>query len=91
HRVAPDDLLTAERALVASAAGLITPETEDLAGAGVPVTTDLIRGMVAQWQAALDPDGVLPTEDLFEAKSNIGFGQLKNGLYPVKGGVTPEL
>ncbi|TFC43541.1 HNH endonuclease [Cryobacterium sp. MDB1-18-1] len=91
HRVAPDDLLTAERALVATAAGLITPETEDLAGAGVPVTTDLIRGMVAQWQAALDPDGVLPTEDLFEAKSNIGFGQLKNGLYPVKGGVTPEL
>ncbi|WPX13475.1 DUF222 domain-containing protein [Cryobacterium sp. 10S3] len=91
HRVAPDDLLTAERALVASAAGLITPETENLAGAGVAVTTDLIRGMVAQWQAALDPDGVLPTEDLFEAKSNIGFGQLKNGLYPVKGGVTPEL
>ncbi|TFB95826.1 MULTISPECIES: HNH endonuclease signature motif containing protein [unclassified Cryobacterium] len=91
HRVAPDNLLTAERALVATAAGLITPETEDLAGAGVPVTTDLIRGMVAQWQAALDPDGVLPTEDLFEAKSNIGFGQLKNGLYPVKGGVTPEL
>ncbi|TFC22545.1 HNH endonuclease signature motif containing protein [Cryobacterium glucosi] len=91
HRVAPDDLLTAERALVATAAGLITPETENLAGAGVPVTTDLIRGMVAQWQAALDPDGVLPTEDLFEAKSNIGFGQLKNGLYPVKGGVTPEL
>ncbi|TFC22165.1 HNH endonuclease signature motif containing protein [Cryobacterium sp. MDB2-10] len=91
HRVAPDDLLTAERALVASAAGMITPETENLAGAGVPVTTDLIRGMVAQWQAALDPDGVLPTEDLFEAKSNIGFGQLKNGLYPVKGGVTPEL
>ncbi|TFC00955.1 MULTISPECIES: HNH endonuclease signature motif containing protein [unclassified Cryobacterium] len=91
HRLAPDDLLTAERALVASAAGLITPETENLAGAGVPVTTDLIRGMVAQWQAALDPDGVLPTEDLFEAKSNIGFGQLKNGLYPVKGGVTPEL
>ncbi|TFC00370.1 MULTISPECIES: HNH endonuclease signature motif containing protein, partial [unclassified Cryobacterium] len=91
HRVAPDDLLTAERALVATAAGLITPETEDLAGAGVAVTTDLIRGMVAQWQAALDPDGVLPTEDLFEAKSNIGFGQLKNGLYPVKGGVTPEL
>ncbi|MEB0306408.1 DUF222 domain-containing protein, partial [Cryobacterium sp. 10I1] len=30
HRVAPDDLLTAERALVATAAGLITPETEDL-------------------------------------------------------------
>ncbi|MCI4657372.1 HNH endonuclease signature motif containing protein [Cryobacterium zhongshanensis] len=91
HRVAPDDLLTAERALVATAAGLITPETENLAGAGVPAAADLIRGMVLQWQAALDPDGVLPQEDVFEAKSNSGFGQLKNGLYPVKGGVTPEL
>jgi hypothetical protein len=90
-RVAPDDLLTAERALVASAAGLVTPETVDLAGAGVPAATDLIRGMVSQWQAVLDPDGLLPQEDVFEAKSNIGFGQLKNGLYPVKGGVTPEL
>ncbi|MEC5151668.1 DUF222 domain-containing protein [Cryobacterium sp. GrIS_2_6] len=91
HRAVPAEVEVAERALVATAAGWITPETEILAGAGVPAATDLVRGMVAQWQAALDPDGVLPQEDVFEAKSNIGFGQLKNGLYPVKGGVTPEL
>ncbi|MCI4659517.1 HNH endonuclease signature motif containing protein [Cryobacterium zhongshanensis] len=91
HRAVPAEVEVAERALVATAAGWITPETEILAGAGVPAATDLIRGMVLQWQAALDPDGMLPQEDVFEAKSNIGFGQLKNGLYPVKGGVTPEL
>ncbi|MEC5150199.1 DUF222 domain-containing protein [Cryobacterium sp. GrIS_2_6] len=91
HRAVPAEVEVAERALVATAAGWITPETEVLAGAGVPAATDLIRGMVVQWQAILDPDGVLPQEDVFEAKSNIGFGQLKNGLYPVKGGVTPEL
>ncbi|MDY7543444.1 MULTISPECIES: HNH endonuclease signature motif containing protein [unclassified Cryobacterium] len=91
HRAVPAEVEVAERALVATAAGWITPETEILAGAGVPAAADLIRGMVLQWQAILDPDGVLPQEDLFEAKSNIGFGQLKNGLYPVKGGVTPEL
>ncbi|MEC5149652.1 DUF222 domain-containing protein [Cryobacterium sp. GrIS_2_6] len=91
HRAVPAEVEVAERALVATAAGWITPETEILAGAGVPAAADLIRGMVLQWQAILDPDGMLPTEDVFEAKSNIGFGQLKNGLYPVKGGVTPEL
>ncbi|MDY7544221.1 MULTISPECIES: HNH endonuclease signature motif containing protein [unclassified Cryobacterium] len=91
HRTVPAEVEVAERALVATAAGRITPETEILAGAGVPAAADLIRGMVLQWQAILDPDGMLPQEDLFEAKSNIGFGQLKNGLYPVKGGVTPEL
>ncbi|MDY7543953.1 MULTISPECIES: HNH endonuclease signature motif containing protein [unclassified Cryobacterium] len=91
HRAVPAEVEVAERALVATAAGWITPETEILAGAGVPAAADLIRGMVLQWQAILDPDGMLPQEDLFEAKSNIGFGQLKNGLYPVKGGVTPEL
>ncbi|WBM80437.1 DUF222 domain-containing protein [Cryobacterium breve] len=90
HRAVPAEVEVAERALVATAAGWITPETEILAGAGVPAAADLIRGMVLQWQAILDPDGMLPQEDLFEAKSNIGFGQLKNGLYPVKGGVTPE-
>ncbi|MDY7542148.1 HNH endonuclease signature motif containing protein [Cryobacterium sp. 5B3] len=91
HRAVPAEVEVAERALVATAAGWITPETEILARAGVPAAADLVRGMVLQWQAILDPDGVLPQEDLFEAKSNIGFGQLKNGLYPVKGGVTPEL
>ena len=91
HRVPPEDLSTAERALVASATGQVTPETENLAGAGIPVSADLIRGMVLQWRAALDPDGVLPHEDVFEAKSNIGFGQLKDGLYQLTGGVTPEL
>ncbi|WBM79065.1 DUF222 domain-containing protein [Cryobacterium breve] len=91
HRAVPAEVEVAERALVATAAGWITPETEILAGAGVSAAADLIRGMVLQWQAILDPDGMLPQEDLFEAKSNIGFGQLKNGLYPVKGGVTPEL
>nr|WP_281534177.1 DUF222 domain-containing protein [Cryobacterium breve] len=90
HRAVPAEVEVAERALVATAAGWITPETEILAGAGVPAAADLIRGMVLQWQAILDPDGMVPQEDLFEAKSNIGFGQLKNGLYPVKGGVTPE-
>ncbi|WP_460578339.1 HNH endonuclease signature motif containing protein, partial [Glaciibacter psychrotolerans] len=44
-----------------------------------------------QWQAALDPDGVAPNEVEGEATSTISFGRFKDGVYPVRGGVTPDL
>ena len=90
-RVAPDDLHTAERALVACATGAITDETRGLPGEGFAFPPDLIRGIVLQWQARLDPDGTAPTEPVREARSTVGFGTLRDGLYPLRGGVTPEL
>ncbi|TFC92220.1 DUF222 domain-containing protein, partial [Cryobacterium sp. TMT3-29-2] len=42
-RVAPDDLGTAERALVASATGAITDETSGLPGEGFAFPADLVR------------------------------------------------
>jgi hypothetical protein len=50
-----------------------------------------VRGLAAQWQARLDPDGVAPNESVAEPRSNVGFGQLKNGLYPLRGAVTADL
>ncbi|WP_167726600.1 DUF222 domain-containing protein, partial [Cryobacterium sp. TMT3-29-2] len=50
-RVAPDDLGTAERALVASATGAITDETSGLPGEGFAFPADLVRGMAGQWLA----------------------------------------
>ena len=91
HRCAPDDLLTAERALVASATGAITEETVGLPGEGFAFSADLMRGQVQEWQARLDPDGTAPNESVMEPRSNIGFGLLREGLYPLRGGVTPEL
>ncbi|MBG6057208.1 hypothetical protein IWX89_000626, partial [Cryobacterium sp. MP_M3] len=90
-RVAPDDLHTAERALVACATGAVTNETRGLPGEGLAFSPDILRGIVLQWQARLDPDGTAPTEPVLESRSTLGFGLLKDGLYPLRGGVTPEL
>ncbi|TFD13700.1 HNH endonuclease signature motif containing protein [Cryobacterium sp. TMT4-10] len=89
--VAPDDLLTAERALVAAATGAVTEETRGLPGEGFAFPADLIRGMAMQWQARLDPDGTAPNEDVAEPRSTVGFGLLRDGLYPLRGAVTAEL
>ncbi|MDJ0324032.1 DUF222 domain-containing protein [Cryobacterium sp. PH31-AA6] len=90
-RVAPDDLSAAERALVASASGAITDETRGLPGAGFAFPADLVRGLAAQWQARLDPDGAAPSESLLEPRSTVGFGRLTRGVYPLRGAVTADL
>ncbi|MEC5176861.1 hypothetical protein RCH16_001869, partial [Cryobacterium sp. MP_M5] len=90
-RVAPDDLHTAERALVACATGAVTDETQGLPGEGLAFSPDILRGIMLQWQARLDPDGTAPTEPVLESRSTLGFGLFKDGLYPLRGGVTPEL
>jgi hypothetical protein len=90
-RVDPDDVHTAERALVACATGAVTEETRGLPGEGMAFGTDILRGIVLQWQARLDPDGTAPTEPVLAGRSNLGFGPLRDGLYPFRGGVTPEL
>ena len=90
-RVAPDDLGTAERTLVANATGALTEETRGLPGEGFAFPADLVRGLATQWQAHLDPDGTAPNEPVAEARSTVGFGLFRDGLYPLRGGVTPEL
>lgn len=90
-RVAPDDLHTAERALVASATGASTDETRGLPGEGFAFPSDLVRGLAGQWQARLDPDGAAPNDSLFEPRSTVSFGRLTRGVYPLRGKVTADL
>lgn len=83
-----------------------TPNPETAADAGVvgsgPVRrvgeadgftfpADRIREMALAWQARLNPDGIAPTEPTLEPKSTVSFGTLKDGLHPLRGGVTSEL
>jgi hypothetical protein len=89
-RVGADDLARAERSLVATATGEVTAETDGLPGAGLTHSADLIRGQVQVWKTRLDQDGALPGDVQPEARSNVGFGALRGGLYPLRGGVTPE-
>jgi hypothetical protein len=58
---------------------------------GFTFPADLIRGMGQEWRAVLNPDGAAPNDATSEAKSTFGFGTLKDGLYPLRGGFTPEL
>ena len=90
-RVVQDDLDRVERALVASATGAITPETAGLPGAGIRFAPDMLRAQAMEWQGRLDPDGTAPNDDTVEAKSTLTFGLLRNGLYPLRADVTPEL
>jgi Domain of unknown function (DUF222)/HNH endonuclease len=89
-RVAPDDIHTVECALVATATGTVTEETRGLPGEGMTHPADSIRIQAAIWRARFDPDGAAPGEGELEARSNIGFGRFTNGLFPLRGGVTPE-
>jgi hypothetical protein len=89
-RVAPNDIHTVERALIATATGTVTEETRGLPGEGMTHPADSIRIQAAVWQARFDPDGSAPSEGELEARSNIGFGRFTKGLFPLRGGVTPE-
>jgi hypothetical protein len=91
-RIGPDQLQEAERSLVRSATGAITEENDGLPGAGFAFSADLIRGQATTWLARLDPDGAAPADGSRQApRSEFGFGSLKNGVYPFRGGATPEL
>ncbi len=90
-RVEPCRLAGAERALVASATGAITDDTMGLPGEGIAHSADLIRQHVQVWKARLDPDGAAPSDGEADLRSTFGFGELRKGLYPIRGAVTPEL
>jgi hypothetical protein len=58
---------------------------------GFTFPADGIRQMGPAWQAYLNPDGIAPNEEIVEAKSTFSFGALRDGLYPLRGGVTADL
>ena len=94
----PSDVDAAETGLVEAATGSVygrstadDPITRLGDSTGFAYPADALREMALQWQAALNPDGLAPNEDVLEAKSTFSFGGIRNGLYPLRGGVTPDL
>jgi hypothetical protein len=98
----PADVDAAERDLVESATGSRFDRATEPGNTGPVVrlgdsdgftfTADRIQEMTKPWQARLNPDGVAPNEATVEAKSTFTFGKLRDdGLYPIRGGVTPDL
>ena len=93
RRADQGQLNTAEQHLVDVATGAPTGvPTVDANGDPCPMfalPADSLRGLVAVYQARLDPNGIAPLDRAREAKSSIGFGLLREGLYPLIGGMTP--
>jgi hypothetical protein len=58
---------------------------------GFTYTADEVRKLTGYYRALLNPDGAAPSEPILEAKSSISFGLERDGLYPLRGGVTPDL
>jgi hypothetical protein len=58
---------------------------------GFTLPTEEIRSAGARWRALINPDGAAPNEAVLEAKSTFSFGSLRDGLFPIRGAVTPEL
>jgi hypothetical protein len=97
-----DQVDDAEASLVERATGSIfgrSPDTDEVRGpvvrlrdsAGFTYPTDEIRKMTDRCRALLNPDGAAPNEPALEAKSTISFGDKRDGLFPLRGGVTPDL
>jgi hypothetical protein len=98
----PANVDAAEAAMVGSATGSVFARRSDDDGGTAPVRrlgasegstfpADLVRGIGQEWRAFLNPDGAAPNDATSEAKSTFGFGTLKDGLFPLRGGFTPEL
>jgi hypothetical protein len=91
-----DQVDAAEARLVEQATGSVFARTTGPVcrlgdSEGFTYTAEEIRKMTARNRALLNPDGAAPNEAVLEAKSNISFGTKRDGLYPLRGGVTPDL
>lgn len=83
-RCSADDLAAAELELVRAAVG-----DDDGAGAP-PCSIHELRIMAQTWALYLDPDGTLPDED-GERMRTLRLGRERNGLFPMRGNVTPDI
>ena len=83
-----DDLAAAERELVAAATGT-GPDTA-LPDTALPVSADEVRIQASVWRAALDPDGLEPSEEQAMTGRRFHIGRLKGGLVPMYLSVLPE-
>ncbi|HEY5223157.1 MAG TPA: DUF222 domain-containing protein [Microbacteriaceae bacterium] len=104
-RAAIDDLLVAERLLVAAATGeqlaeeiigeseeQVASETPGAGMAGIPLPADRIRIQARAWRDALDPDGIEPSAEEAARRRDFWMSRTaKNGVHPFGGAVTPEI
>lgn len=88
-RCSVDELAAAELELVRAAVGSVEGDGEDAAPTP-PCSIHELRIMAQTWALYLDPDGTLPDED-DERMRTLRLGRERNGLFPMRGNVTPDV
>jgi hypothetical protein len=91
-----EDLMAAERALIAAATGIPTDD-QTLTGMTtatslIPLCADLIRDQARLWRDVLDPDGVEPRADEARERRDFSIGRTsRNGVHTVRGAITSDV
>lgn len=83
-----EDVVQAERCLVAAACGTALPGGGD---AALPLHADDVRVAARVWAAAIDQDGPEPSFEELQRRRSFRLGAEKDGLVPVHGAVVPEV
>ncbi|MDQ1543332.1 MAG: hypothetical protein QOK08_970 [Actinomycetota bacterium] len=54
-------------------------------------TADEVRIQAMVWRAAIDPDGIEPSEERAMASRGIRLGRVRDGIVPISGDLMPEV
>ncbi|MFE6997623.1 DUF222 domain-containing protein [Microbacterium sp. NPDC057659] len=91
-RISDEQRVAADRLVAAYASGVVLHPESGAEIGRVPVPSpaevgDFSRAVVT----ALDPDGAEPDDEVASRNRGIRFGRLRDGVYPVSGGLLPEV
>ncbi|MFE6736701.1 DUF222 domain-containing protein [Microbacterium sp. NPDC057650] len=91
-RIGEEQRVAADRLVAAYATGVVLHPDTGIEVGRVPVPSpgevaDFSRAVVA----VLDPDGAEPDDERASRNRGIRFGRLRDGVYPVSGGLLPDV
>ncbi|REJ06101.1 HNH endonuclease [Microbacterium bovistercoris] len=91
-RISDEQRAAADRLVAAYATGVVLHPDTGVEIGRVPVPSP---GEVAEFSravvAVLDPDGAEPDDEIASRNRGLRFGALRDGVYPVSGGLLPEV
>ena len=98
-RITVEQRMWADANLAAFACGDDLPGDHDDAdhgdhgdrGQAPRASADDLKQFAAALAIALDPDGAEPSDERAQARRGFTIGRVRDGLHPVRGGLTPEL
>ncbi|MFJ4044589.1 DUF222 domain-containing protein [Microbacterium sp. NPDC089987] len=91
-RITVEQRMWADANLAAFARGDELPGADDVERGKAPrASAEDLKQFAAALAIALDPDGAEPSDERAQARRGFTIGRVRDGLHPVRGGLTPEL